>query len=228
MPPDWPIVAPRSVRFCRALMLAIVLVFAPGAAPAQQRPDRITFDIPAQPLSGALYSFSAASGIEVLVDARNASGRRSSTVTGTMPPHQALQALLAGSHLVAKEFEPGTVTLTVPETAIAPGAGSPSYFAEIQRAVEQTLCRDSRTLPGAYRLALKLWIGPSGEVLRSKRLDTTGDSDRDAALDAAVPSVRVGSPPPAELPQPVALIVSPGYTPENSNCAAAIRRASHR
>lgn len=228
LPPDAPTAAPRSARFRRALMLAIVMVFAPGALPAQQRPDRIAFNIPAQPLSGALYSFSAASGVEVLVDARNAAGRRSSTVTGTMPPHQALQVLLAGSHLVAKEFAPGTVTLSVPEAANAPGARFYPYFAEIQRAVEQTLCHDSRTLPGAYRVALKLWIGPSGEVVRSKRLDTTGDSDRDAALDAVVSSVRVGSPPPAELPQPVALIVSPGYTPENSNCAPAIRRASHR
>ncbi|UZE50517.1 STN domain-containing protein [Rhodopseudomonas sp. P2A-2r] len=185
-------------------MLAVVCALSVGAVSAQQA---VSLDIPAQPLARALFSFSAATGVEVLVDARHAAGRRSFPVKGAMPPRQALTLLLTGSNLIAREYAPGTITLSATEPT-APSATVEAYFAEIQRAVRLGLCSDAVTAPGHYRLALKLWIGPGGEIVRSKRLDTTGDDARDLAVDVAMSKITIGTPPPAEFSQPVALVVS--------------------
>jgi hypothetical protein len=206
----------------------------PEGAVRAERP--IGFDIPVQPLSKALYAFSAATGIEILVDARYAAGRQSTAVKGLMAPRDALEILLAGSDLIAQEFGPGTVTLktaTLASSGRLPGAASSGdlpYFADIQRAVQRALCNDARTSPGHYRLALKLWIGRLGTVLRSQRLDTTGDQNLDAALDTAVQAIRIGRPAPPDLPQPVTLVVSQ-EAPDSTKCPSGApdsRRAPNR
>ena len=229
---------PGCILVFALFLLSATFGSAVGQPEAQgvARPDGpVNFDIPAQPLSKALYAFSAATGIEVLVDARQAAGRRSVDIRGLMTPRDALGVLLIGSKLVAQEFGPNTVTLKPTATAASgrssgmPGDGDIPYFADIQRAVQQALCGDSRTAPGRYRLALKLWIGPSGAVLRSKRLDSTGDDNLDEVLDAATQAIRIGRPPPPDLPQPVTLVIS--LRQDATNCpsgASDPRRASSR
>jgi hypothetical protein len=205
-----------------------------GAGEAERRLD---FDIPAQRLSKALYAFSTATSIEILVDARYAEGRQSTSVKGFMAPRDALELLLAGSGLVSQDFGPDTVTLEAAALRSSarvtgvPSGGDPPYFADIQRAVQQVLCKDARTSPGRYRLALKLWIGRYGAVLRSQRLDTTGDESLDAALDAAVQATRIDRPPPPDLPQPVTLVISPRQASASLDCPAGasdVRRALNR
>jgi hypothetical protein len=213
----------------RAVILAFVLMVgmiapAVGQSAPQERP--IGFDIPVQPLSKALYAFSAATGIEILVDARYAAGRQSTGVKGRMAPRDALEILLAGSDLVAQEFGSGTVTLKTATLALsgrvprASSSGDLPYFADIQRAVQQALCNDARTSPGHYRLALKLWIGRSGTVLRSQRLDTTGDQNLDVVVDTTVEAIRIARPPPPDLPQPVTVVIS-RESPASINCPSA-------
>jgi hypothetical protein len=66
-------------------------------------------------------------------------------------------------------------------------------------------------------------------VLRSKRLDTTGDDNLDGVLDAATQAMRIGRPPPPDLPQPVTLVIS--LRQDVTNCpsgASDPRRASSR
>ncbi len=216
----------------RGLCLLLLGLAALGATPlvARGQPVRpataqalVEFDIPAQPLSRALFAFSAATGIEIVVDARNAAGRRSSDIKGVMSPSDALGMLLAGSNLLAQEFGPNTIIL---KSGSAEAAQRPPetrddtqpYFAGIQRAVVDALCHDSRTSPGGYRLALKLWIGRSGHVLRSRRLDSTGDDILDEALDAAMLTVQIGRAPPIDLQQPIVLLISPRPMQESMNC----------
>jgi hypothetical protein len=228
LPPDAPVAAPRSVRPSRALVLGFVLFSVIGTAAAQ---EPLSFDIPSQPLAKALYAFSATTGIEVMVDARQAAGRHAPEVKGSLPPREALSVLLSGSNLVAREFGPGTVTLTAMSPAAAPMLENQRYFADVQRAVENALCADARTSPGHYRFALKLWVGPSGEVTRAKRLDTTGDRTLDDALDAMIPRISIGKSPPSHFAQPIALIVSPNDTGTITGCSAdmlAPRRAANR
>lgn len=218
------------VRSCYVLLLGLGwLVFV---HPAFAQEQNIKFDIRARHLTQALHDFSATTGIEILVDARHVAGRFSSGVEGVMAPRDALRMLLAGSNLVAEDFGPGTITLSLPRASGVSQTANPSangdlpYFADIQRAVRQALCGDARTLPGHYRLVVKLWIGGAGEVSQSKRLDTTGDDRLDGLLDAAMQRVKVGRPPPTDLPQPVAVLIAPHQTA--SDCSPHPHRAPLR
>jgi hypothetical protein len=222
------------VRFDQAQLIVFAVLLSIGTAFADD--VRMNFNIPAQPMAEALYAFSAMTGIEVLAEAKSATGRRSTSVVGLMTPYDALEVLLAGSGLVAEDFGPGTVALKPIVRSPANGTSSLSgrldlpYFAEIQRAVQQALCTNARTLPGSFRVALKLWIGRSGTVLLSKRLDTTGDTARDAAIDAVMQSgLQIGQPP-VGLPQPVTVLISPGERQEADICSSSApdrRRASN-
>jgi hypothetical protein len=225
---------PQSRVWLVALALPVV-AGSPAVAAERSPEEPVAFAIPAEGLPQALDAFSAATGIEVLVDARNAEGRQSPGVRGVMTPRAALSILLSGAPLVAQEFSPGTVTLMTagegpraqPEAGAAP-ASDPAYFALIQRAVFRALCGDAATAPGSYRLALKLRIDPSGIVSRGTLLGTTGDVDRDWALGTILPGLDIGAPPPADLAQPVAVLVLP-RTPDMDCPAAApaVRRASN-
>jgi len=90
------------------------------------------------------------------------------------------------------------------------------YFADVQTAVAVALCRDPRSAPGQYRVALKLWIGRSGSILQAKRLGSTGAPEVDVAIDASMHDARVGAPPPLGLPQPIAVVVDQGREDVNS------------
>lgn len=59
-----------------------------------------SFDIPAQPLAGALAAFGQQSGMQVSVSADVAQGVASRGVSGTMTPIEALDRLLAGTGIV--------------------------------------------------------------------------------------------------------------------------------
>ncbi len=233
----------RTMKTVAALCVACILGL-PNSVAAQLHQDGavradqpIGFDIAAQPLPKALYAFSAVTGIEVLVDAREAAGRVSAGVKGVLAPRDALEILLVGSSLVAQEFGPDTVTVRAgaprplaPALAQSQGSQSP-YFADIQRAVQLALCSDVRTAPGSYRAALRLWVGRFGTILQSKRLDTTGDDAVDAAIDTALRGVSIGRPPPGDLVQPIALVISPRHAGDPAACPggiAASRRASSR
>jgi hypothetical protein len=225
----------RGVRSGQTLALVFAVLLSVGTALADDA--RTNFNIPAQPMAEALYAFSAITGIEILVDARSAEGRRSTAVAGTMAPREALEVMLAGSGLASEDFGPGTIALKpIPRPPADGSSGSAArldlpYFADVQRAIQQALCADARTLPGTYRVALKLWIGRSGTVLLSKRLDTTGDAARDVAIDAVMHGgLRIGQPP-ADLPQPITLLISPRDPQETSVCSSRLpelRRASNR
>jgi hypothetical protein len=63
-------------------------------------------------------------------------------------------------------------------------------------------------MPGAFRIAVKLWIDHTGKVMLAKRLVDTGDPERNAALDRAFEQLEIAAPPP-ELRQPIAVLISP-------------------
>src|SRR5687768_704444 len=73
-----------------------VTVLAQTAAPASETSGVIRFAIAPQSLDGALTSFGAASGVQVLYDSTITRGRRSPGVSGSLSPRQALERLLAG------------------------------------------------------------------------------------------------------------------------------------
>lgn len=224
--------ASRPSFWCRVGCAVFLATACQAVAEDQGRPlspDRpIQFDIPPQPLSKALYAFSAATGIEVLADARQVAGRSTQGLQGALSPRAALEILLTGSNLVPHQLALETVSLKADP---APAGTGEQYFATIQQAVLQALCRNPAAAPGGYRVALKMWISRAGVVLQSRRLDTTGSDFRDAAIDAAVRGLYIGRPAPTGLPQPIALVVSPSADAHRAACPTSVqgtRRAAAR
>ncbi len=191
-----------------------VAVAAPGEEPGKGSfpTAPIKFDIPAQPLSDALYIYSSVTGIEILIPGDMVLRLRSFPVTGTFPPEDALRGLLAGTGLAPRNTGTNAFTL-VPDTrnttttALVPRY--PQYSAALQASVTSALCRLRETRPGGYRVAVRLWVSSTGAVKRVGFLGTTGDADRDAILAGLLGRLVINERPPADLHQPTTVVVLP-------------------
>jgi hypothetical protein len=205
------------VAVCCGMCLSVGLV-ATSAGREIGHPGKVVpFDISARPLAQALDAYARTTGMAALVDQDLVAGHRSASVKGRLTPDQALRILLAGTGLSVRYASGGAFTLetatgsAVAETAANVGDGDlranhQGYFADLQDSLTQVLCRGLETRPGRYRLGVQLWIGPNGAVLASHLLDTTGDGQRDAFITDLLESATVAVPP-AELPQPVTLVL---------------------
>ncbi len=191
----------------------------------------LLFDIPAQPLHEALFAYTDATGLSVLVDDSVATGRQSMQVKGRYTPENALKIMLGGTGLEIRYTAANAFTLV-------PGVGSvvrPTpraagrdevYFRTIQTAVKHLLCSRAETVPGQYRIVLQLWIDASGVVLRSVLLGSTGNRDRDRALPEMLAGLSMGDAPPIGLPQPVTLVVLPRSPDLTEDCGSSFDKTS--
>jgi hypothetical protein len=195
----------------------------------------VLFDIAPQPLGQALDVYARTTGMAALVDQGLLAGRRSASVRGLLTPDQALRVLLAGTKLTSRYASGGAFTLepmtTTTDYGPASNAGVAAfhgdraiYFADLQDALAQVLCRRPETQPGRYRLGVQLWIGPTGTIQASHLLDSTGDDKRDAIITELLGSSKLAAPP-ATLPQPVTLVLMTHPTQQSPDCRQAGRLA---
>ncbi len=209
-----------------ACWLALGLSVLPPAAWAQGRPaepDGISFDIAAQPLASALAAYTEATGLAVLVTSRLTAGRRAAAVRGRLAPQEALRQLLAGTGLQARFASASAFTLVetarAADGARAPAAASdpaalPRYAGILQNTVTRALCAWTGAQFGRYRASVQLWIGRNGVVRQARLVSGTGDARRDEALAGVLSGLVMDAPPPAGLPQPVTLVLSPRPDPQ--------------
>ncbi|CAB3700326.1 hypothetical protein SB816_08445 [Achromobacter sp. SIMBA_011] len=208
-----------------ACWFAFGLSVLPPAALAQQRVADgapIAFDIAAQPLDAALAAYTQATGMAVLVTSRLTAGRQGNAVRGRLAPREALGLLLAGTGLQARYSSASAFTLVeAPASAPAPRASAttPSaaltrYAGILQNTVTRALCQWTGARFGRYRASLQLWIGRNGVVRQARVLSGTGDARRDAALAGVLSGLIMDTPPPADLPQPVTIVLAPRPDPD--------------
>jgi hypothetical protein len=208
----------RVVVACGIILLANAI--APAAedqANTDQRPAK-SFDIPAQPIEDALYSFDVATGIEVFVDGATVAGRKSVAIKGMFTPLEALRALLAGTGLDARLIGPDAVTLFSKPQVAANSLTYRDYSALVQTAVVRALCTVPDVRPGAYRAAMQLWLAPTGVVLSASLLSSTGDAGRDRRIREILAGLPVGRAPPPALPQPVIMVILPRSPQDSGDC----------
>ncbi|WNL44464.1 STN domain-containing protein [Dyella sp. BiH032] len=203
---------------------------AADVEPVDGAHGRLRFDIGPQPLSTAVRAFSDITGQALLVDERLLVGRVSPGARGEFTAEDALRRLLAGTGLRERyasdkaftlmpsgEAGTGMTAVASAASADADSAMTTSYGAVLQAAVESALCRSERTRPGAYRLALQVWVAPSGELLRVRLLGSTGEIERDQAVEAVLGGLRVDAPP-AGLAQPLTLLLLPADASRPARC----------
>uniref|UniRef100_Q07KY2 Secretin/TonB short N-terminal domain protein n=1 Tax=Rhodopseudomonas palustris (strain BisA53) TaxID=316055 RepID=Q07KY2_RHOP5 len=199
--------------------------------------DLIEFHIPAQPLANALQAFGQRAGVQVLYESQSATGLRSVAVEGRFAPDAALGRLLTGTDLTVQYIRPDAITISRPPVvggAIVPSAApsgaadlslgtlrvrGPSqsdaarfqaYSTSVQADIQNALRRNAKTRDGVYRVVLDLWINPSRTVERTELFRSTGDRERDAAVEATLRGLMISKPAPEKTPQPirVAIIVT--------------------
>lgn len=214
------------------MVMALALHGPAAAGTADPQP----FDIPAQPLGGALQAFGQVTQTHILYDSQLRGARRSSAVKGVYAPPAAMQALLAGTGLRAEYTAAGDVVL-VPAAAAssAQGATSPDepllslatlvvtppvlspeladnhaerwYAAAVQAEIQRALRRDVTIRSGTYRVLARVWITASGTVQRLALAESTGDRDRDGAITQALIGLALGRPPQG-LRQPLGILLT--------------------
>jgi Secretin and TonB N terminus short domain len=225
--PVRPVLRAPILAICLGVMAAAAAddsALRPAAGALQDK--RLSFDIPAQALHEALFAYTDATGLNVLVDDTVASGRRSAPVRGSFTPEDALRTLLSETGLEFQYTAANAFTL-VPASPIhqtlRDSSRDEAYFRVVQTAVKHTLCSRGDTLPGDYRMVAQLWIGLSGTVLRAALLGSTGHDQRDRRLGEMLQRLSVGEAPPPGLPQPVTLVVLPRPPRTTDDCAGADR-----
>lgn len=198
-------------------MLSLALSLVAQAQPSAQA--SFLFALPSQPLHDALLQYSQVTGRSVLYDTRHVQGRMSAAVAGRLTPDEALHRLIDGSGMEAHFAGPDAFML-VPEAASAQAGGRrtagktsaeatlPQFYGQLQYVIGRTLCANAGLSPGAYRLALRLRIGPSGE-LAEVAAHATGHRQLEPRIVQTLTGMRLGVAPPPELPQPVLLLVRP-------------------
>lgn len=192
----------------------------PPSAPGTPR----QYDIPAQTLDDALDAYIRASGAQVLYEITLTKGLRSMAVEGQFTPDAALETLLAGTGLAVRRAD-------IDSFVIVPGAGekvSPAaslmrshanFMSALQTGVLAALCRTPLTRPGEYKIAIELWVAPTGIVQRSALVGSTGNAERDGMLHRALRGTSIRLAPPSNIPQPFILTIAPRPPDQTGDCA---------
>lgn len=189
---------------------------ASGAGP---KAGVAAYYLPSQPLWTALETFARQSNREILYDGGLADGRLSSDVDGVYATETALEILLAGSGLEADVKDNGFFVLrpvSTPPQETQRREAAQQYYAAIQRALRTAFCDE----PADRRVAARLWVGRSGDVLQVRTLGSTGEPPQAAA---ALLGMRIG-PPPANFAQPITIVIQARTFESEDHCVAARSR----
>lgn len=81
-----------------------------------------------------------------------------------------------------------------------------SYGGLVQREIQQFLQKTPKLRGVDYKVTVRVWLSPSGEVTRVEIAGTTGNGDVDEALKSSLASLpALKDPPPADMPLPIRL-----------------------
>lgn len=109
-------------------------------ATSAQAQEQRRFDIPRQELGRALELFGKQSGKEIVFDSRQAQGKLSSPVRGTIEPGKALQSLLADTGLVSRAVNPDTFVVEKrSQTGSDPVAATPAAVEEEYTGISEVI-----------------------------------------------------------------------------------------
>jgi hypothetical protein len=245
--------APTSVvTLVACLMLCALLMRGAQAQDAEsvrsQSARTMHFELPAQPLALTLQAFGRMTEMVLLAPAPLLEGRTSAAVSGDFAPHDALTRVLEGTGLQADFSGPDEAMIVTQSAPAAPdvtasgsvqtqplpialpvdGLGEDgeqrAYAAMIQERLTDALCAQDTTRPGNYRLVAQMRIDDKGTVSATELIASSGSPRRDAAIEAALRTLKFDAAPPPGLPEPVTILLRPSGNGVHINCPPAEKR----
>lgn len=231
--------SPLIIR-CLACAVCVGVLFG---APAQgiaieqsvEQNRAIIFNISSQPLASALERYGDLTGREVLYDSALVAGRRATAVDGILSPQDALSRLLEGTGLLASFLPDGSFVLApAPQSSgraqgdVVPLVVQRRYYTRIQISLRDAFCESNIARAGDYRVVVKFWIGPTGDLARFERLGSAGSANLDQRIDETFRGLQIGAPPPKGFLQPVLIMIVPqgqGVTMGCNSDRAGLRQA---
>ena len=96
---------------------------------------------------------------------------------------------------------------------LASGGSAYAWYAgQVQNEIRERLDNEMRAKNGSYDVTVRVWVREDGTIERVRLTKSTGNQERDRAIEAALTGgVRVSQSPPADMPQPISFrIVSRG------------------
>lgn len=179
----------RGLRLNRAAWLrATVAVVAIGAlAPEMTTPAFAQntaaaavkeFNIPSQPLSGALNVFGRQAGLQVTLASETSRGVSSASVTGEMTPEQALARLLSGTG-ISYRIQNGTVVVGTSTTAGTAGGAAAADGSTVLQPIQVQGVAGGR--------------GGAGEIIIGEREIERNNPTSLADVFRGEPGIQVGS-----------------------------------
>jgi protein TonB len=90
---------------------------------------------------------------------------------------------------------------------LASGGSAFTWYAGLlKNAILDGLQNEQRAHNGSYTVMVKVWVRPDGTIERIALAQSSGDKERDRAIEAALARIsRISQGPPADMPQPVSL-----------------------
>jgi len=196
----------------------------------------LVFKIPSQPLMNALQAYSAVANVDIIYETGIEEGRMSDAVEGEFTREAALKVLLGDNHLVIRYARADAISLLDPKapaadqppsTVIAPAdmaletlhvpvpkqntanrEALAIYVGTIQADIQEALKKTPTTRGANFRVGLNLWVDASRAIRKAEIFRSTGSSDRDAAISAALEGLVFRQAAPPNTPQPVRVMVT--------------------
>ena len=90
---------------------------------------------------------------------------------------------------------------------LASGGSAFTWYAGLLKdQIQQRLEEAARARSGSYSVLVRVWVSPDGSIQRVTLAQSTGDGERDKAIEAALARIdRISQAPPADMPQPINL-----------------------
>ena len=218
---------------CAALLIGSICAVAAQQRDTVAASAAIEFNIPAQQLASALQAYGERTGVQMLYESNSATGRKSTSVEGSLTPEDALNLLLTGTDLKVQYIRPDAITLASRAVRADHPPASPlatadlslgtfqvrassdgndtgalrDYSESLQLDLQKALQKNIGSRGGSYQLIVDLWIDPSRTIQRTQLLRSTGDQKRDAAVTAALQGLTVSRTTPANASQPVRIAI---------------------
>jgi hypothetical protein len=217
------------------LLAAFIGVAAAFCDEAPRPASRLRFDIPAQSLIEALQAYSTQTGVQVMFETTSAVGYRSTDLRGEFMPEAALRMLLADTGLRIRYSRASAVTLSPPaapdpdeppahalaaadlsldtlRVTSAPqsseNSGLGAYIGIVQGDIQKALKKPAKSHRGDYRVAIKLWVGPSRTIQRVELDGSTGDPDRDRSIAGTLKDLVLSQEAPINTPRPIRFMIA--------------------